>query len=404
MRLTFANARLVDFQTDLPSAAITLDNHTIAAIGDAATGPGIIIDAHDMTIVPGFIDIHVHGGGGFNLHTTDPAEIDHYSRWVAKTGVTSFLIAVVGVSDTIPEKQLCTAVTAIKQGTTGATPLGIHLEGPYINPKRRGAHPISWLRQPNQSETDHLIEITDGYLRIVTLAPELPDGNEMIHQLSNAGVTVSLGHSDANYIQALDAISHGVTHMTHCYNAMRPLLHRDPGPLAALVQSPQVFGELIVDGHHVHPAMLDVMVRLLTPQRTIVITDAQAAAGMGNIEFEFAGQPATIVDGVALLSDGTIAGSVLTMDRALRNVLAMTHVTLSEAVGMQTWNPAQATGVADRKGLLQVGYDADLTILDSSLAVLATIRRGQVIYINPDSQLAHILSPANASTKQVFAE
>jgi N-acetylglucosamine-6-phosphate deacetylase len=379
--MTFEGAHLVDFETDLPLTSMTLDGGKIVAIGDEQETWDVSIDAHDMVIMPGFIDIHTHGGGGFNLHTINKAEISCYSGWVASTGVTSFLIAVVGVPGGVPDEQLCTAVAAVNDIMPGATPLGIHLEGPYISPKRRGAHPVSWLRCPEFEETRHLLAITDGYLRIVTLAPELPGGKEMIHQLVEAGVRVSLGHSDVNYEQALDAMCHGITHVTHCCNAMRSLLHRDPGPLAAAIQSPHILGELIADGHHVHPAMVDVMVRLLTPQRAITITDAQAATGTSeDAAFEFAGQPARIVNGVALLGDGTIAGSVLTMDCALKNILTMTQVTLSQAVGMQTWNPARAANVSHRKGRLQVGYDADLAIFSTDLALLATLRDGEIIY------------------------
>jgi N-acetylglucosamine-6-phosphate deacetylase len=177
-----------------------------------------------------------------NLHTTDAAEIHAYARWVPETGVTSFLLGVFGTPNSLPEAQLAAAVDAIEHPSSGAEPLGIHLEGPYINERRRGAHSPSWLRTPDAGETEHVLELTSGHLRILTLAPELPGASAMIRQLVDACVTVSLGHSDATYEQALEAISSGITHVTHCCNAMRPLLHRDPGPLSALSESPTVFG------------------------------------------------------------------------------------------------------------------------------------------------------------------
>ncbi len=198
--------------------------------------------------------------------------------------------------------------------------------------------------------------------------------------LVDAGITVSMGHTDANYEKAKEAIQLGVTHATHCFNAMRPLLHRSPGPLAAIAQAQQVRGELIADGVHVHPAAMDALVKLLGAERTIVITDALAAAGVPNVDFDFAGQPARVVRGAARLSDGTITGSVLTMDQALRNVLQMTEVSLQQAVGMLTLNPAHAAQVSHRKGRLQVGYDADLLIFNHSLALQATICRGAVAF------------------------
>jgi N-acetylglucosamine-6-phosphate deacetylase len=202
----------------------------------------------------------------------------------------------------------------------------------------------------------------------------------MIRRLVDAGVTVSMGHTDATYEQAQEAIRLGVTHVTHCFNAMRPLLHRAPGPLAAAARAEGVRGELIADGVHVHPGAMNALVKLLGPERTIIITDALAAAGSSQGTFDFAGQPAQVIRGAARLSDGTITGSVLTMDQALRNVLQMTEVSLQQAVGMLTLNPAIAAQVSDRKGRLQAGYDADLLIFDSSLSLQATICRGEIAF------------------------
>ncbi len=202
----------------------------------------------------------------------------------------------------------------------------------------------------------------------------------MIRRMIEAGVTVSMGHTDATYEQAQEAVQQGVTHVTHCFNAMRPMLHRAPGPLAAIVQPGCVCGELIADGVHVHPAAMNVLVKLLGPKRTVVITDALAGAGVPDADFSFAGQPARVVNGAARLADGTITGSVLTMDRALRNMLAMTEVSLQEAVGMLTLNPARTARAADRKGLLQVGYDADMLIFDAALTLQATICQGEIAY------------------------
>jgi N-acetylglucosamine-6-phosphate deacetylase len=202
----------------------------------------------------------------------------------------------------------------------------------------------------------------------------------MIRRLLEAGVIVSMGHTDATYEQAQQAIQLGITHATHCFNAMRPLLHRAPGPLAAITQAEQVRGEMIADGVHVHPAAMNALVKLLGPERTIVITDALAGAGVPNAIFDFAGRSAQVIRGAARLADGTITGSILTMDQALRNVLSMTDVSLQQAVRMLTLNPARAVQASHRKGCLQVGYDADLAIFDSSLVLQATICRGTVAF------------------------
>jgi len=388
MRFTLRNARLIDAATDIARGAILINGPRIEAV-ESEDGqdahrhvpqPDNTIDAQGMIIMPGFIDVHTHGGGGYNLHTTDPDEIRDYARWAPTTGVTSFLIAVVGIPGSMPVQQLQAAVDALAASGTGAEPLGIHLEGPYINVAKRGAHPPAWLRMPDESETETLLAVSSGHLRLITVAPELPGASAMIRRLVDAGVTVSMGHTDATYEQAKEAIELGVTHVTHCFNAMRPLLHRAPGPLAALAEADWVRGELIADGVHVHPAAMNALVRMLGPERIVVITDALAGAGLTDATFEFAGQPAHVIHGAAHLDDGTITGSVLTMDQALRNVLLMTGSSLSQAAGMLTFNPARSARMSQRKGCLQADYDADLTIFDQSMSLQATLCRGEVAY------------------------
>lgn len=383
MRVTLQGAHLVDAQFELPGGSITLDGERIQAVGEPGSLASTVIDATGMIVMPGFIDVHTHGGGGYNLHTVDPEEILAYGRWAPETGVTSFLVGVVGMPGALPEAQLQAAVAAIasREAGAGAEPLGIHLEGPYLSAKRRGAHLVSWLRAPDVAEIERVLALTRGHLRLITLAPELPGATAMIERLIAAGVTVSIGHSDATYEQTQEAIRLGVTHATHCCNAMRPLHHRDPGPLGAIAQIHDISGELIADGVHVHPAMMNIVIKSLGAERTIVITDALSAAGLpDDTPFEFAGQPAQLVQGAARLADGTLTGSVLTMDQALRNIVQMTEATLQQAVGMLTVNPARAARVSERKGRLQAGYDADVVLLDSSLTLQATFCQGKLAY------------------------
>lgn len=389
MRITLRGARVLDAELDLPHGTVTIADGQIVAVGAANAAvddPGRIVQADGMVITPGFIDVHTHGGGGFSLQTTAPDQILSYARWVARSGVSSFLIGVVGAPGDLPEPQIQASVAAIERwhaegdGSRGAEPLGIHLEGPYISELRRGAHPPAWLRKPNPAETERILALAGAHLRLITVAPELPGAIDLIRRMVAAGVTVSMGHTDATFDQAQEAIRIGVTHVTHCYNAMRQLRHRDPGPLGAVAQAPQVAGEVIADGIHVHPAMVEVLVKLLGSQRTIVITDALAGAGGGDSAFDFGGQAARVEAGAARLADGTLTGSVLTMDQALRNVAALTGLTLAEAVGMLTRNPARAAGAESTKGRLLPGYDADLALLDADLRPCATFCRGQIAY------------------------
>jgi N-acetylglucosamine-6-phosphate deacetylase len=380
MSITLQGARLVDAHGERAHSSITIDGPRIIDVA-VAEQASQVIRAHEMIITPGFIDVHTHGGGGFSLHTVDPQEVRSYTRWTPSTGTTAFLAAVVGVPNALPEAQLQAVVDAMDGEMSGAELLGVHLEGPYMNVARRGAHDPSWLRLPNDAETDRILELAGKTLRLITVAPELPGADTMIRRLVNAGVTVSIGHTDATYEQACAAIELGATHMTHCCNAMRPLHQREPGPLGAVVVSPTVHGEIIADGVHVHPAVVRLLVRAMGPERTVIVTDALAGAGVPDATFTFGGNEARVIDGVARLADGTITGSVLTMDQALRNVMRFADVPLHAAVGMLTLNPARSAGVAERKGLLQPGYDADLLIFDGELNLQATLCRGQLAWV-----------------------
>lgn len=380
MRWTLRGARLVDGVEDVPAGDIAIADGRIVALEAESDQPRHAIDATGTIVLPGFVEVHTHGGGGYSLHTTDEEELLAYARWLPSTGATSFLVGVVGVADGLPERQIRAAVVACRRHEAGAEPLGIYLEGPYISARRRGAHAKEWLRRPDADETRQLIGLSEGWLHMMTLAPELPGAHVLIRQLTEAGVTAAIGHSDATYEQALEALALGATHITHCYNAMRPLLHRAPGPLGALVEASRTTGELIADGVHVHPAAMKALVRALTPERTVVITDAMAGAGVPDMVFTFAGQEARVVDGAARLADGTISGSVLTMDQALHNVLRYTGVSLSDAVRMLTANPAEVAGAADRKGRLAPGYDADLALFDADLTLQATLCQGHLAY------------------------
>lgn len=407
MQYTLSGARLVDATMDLPRAGLIVRDGRIDAVqADESAPSDVSIDAGGMLLLPGFLDVHTHGGGGHSLHTPDPDEIRRYASWVASTGVTGFLAGVVGVPGGLPEEQLRAAVAVAgdtAEDIAGARMLGIHLEGPYLSHERRGAHLPSWLRTPNPAETERLLSLCGGHLRVLTVAPELEGAEALIRRMAQAGITVSIGHTNATYEQTRAAIAGGARSATHCANGMRPLHQREPGPLAAIAEAPNVYGELIADGRHLHPAMLRLLLKLLGPRRAMLITDALCGAGTDVERFELNGRVVRAEDGAAHLSDGTLAGSMLTMDQALRNVHSFTTLPLSQVVGMLTRNPAMVAGVAQRKGLLAAGFDADLVLLDASLCVQATIRGGRLIYATPTwrERLARIPGSENLADSPV---
>lgn len=378
----FHCGRVISGTSDSEDRRITIHADRITGIDIEDQAGEIVIDLRDAIITPGFVDVHVHGGGGFNLHTQDADEIRAYAQWAPSSGTTSFLIGTVGIPGALPEAELRAAADAVEQPGPGAEALGVHLEGPYINVLRRGAHDPSWLRIPNDPETTRLLAMTRGHLRLITIAPELPGAIEMIRRLVAEGVTVSIGHTDATYEQARDAIKQGITHATHCFNAMRPLLHREPGALGAIIEAATVRGEIIADGVHVHPAAMRVLAGALGPERTVVVTDALPGAGLPDAVFSFGGQAARVIDGVARLADGTITGSVLTTAQGLRNMVRLAGVPLVDAVRMLTINPAHSARVETRKGRIEAGYDADLLIFDQDLGLHATICRGRLAYVS----------------------
>ncbi|MEJ7762191.1 MAG: N-acetylglucosamine-6-phosphate deacetylase [Thermomicrobiales bacterium] len=400
VNVTLRTTRLIDADGERPGV-VGIDAGILRLLPPDMASPGTddeTIDLGDAPLVPGYVDVHVHGGGGFALHTTDPHEIAAFARWAPRTGVTSFLIAVVGVEDGLPEAQLRTAAAVVADPPPGAEAIGIHLEGPFMEPSRRGAHPLAWLRTPSPAATDAILAAAGDALRLVTLAPELPGAGDLIDALVARGITASAGHTAADEAQTEVAFARGVTHVTHCFNAMPPMLHRAPGPTGALVASPHVRGELIADGVHVHEAAARLLARALGPDRLVLITDALPAAGMGDGPFLLGSQPFRVERGVARMADGALAGSTMTMDAAVPRAMAW-GFDLAAAVTMATRTPARAVGLDRRKGVLRDGFDADLVILAPDLSVAATICRGRLAHVVPGwaDRLAVLPTTAAAS-------
>ncbi len=403
MLLTLAGGEVIDGGVRHTGTSITIAHGQITARGPHKPSDSLVLDVSGLLLLPGFVDLHTHGGGGFSLHTKDPEEILAYSHWVVRTGTTAFLINVVGVPEGLPETELSTAAQAIaRNSAAGAQPLGIYLEGPFLNPERRGAHHLHWLRQPDLNLAEQLLRALRGHRCVMTLAPELPGALALLECLQQAGVIVAIGHTNATYEQAREAFIRGARLLTHCFNAMPPLLHRAPGPIGALVEQEHAFGELIADGRHVLPPVMRILIGALGPHRTVIVTDAQPGAGLPpGTNFHFAGRPAVVEGDLARLEDGTIAGSILTMDQALRNLVRLVGISLEDTALMLSTTPARVLGLGHQKGRLLPGYDADLVLLDADLRVQATFCRGQVAYISKEllTRIPHFadLSPTWAT-------
>ena len=333
------------------------------------------VDLSDAVLVPGFVDIHVHGGDGASYTDDNASDIARAASFHRRHGTTTTLASLVTAS----AADLLAAVRVLAESTSAGLIAGIHLEGPWLSAAHCGAHDDTQLRDPAPAEIDALLAAGDGAIRMVTLAPERPGGDDAITRLVDAGVVVAVGHTDASYQQTRHAIGLGATVGTHLFNAMRSLHHREPGPVIALLEDDRVTVELIADGVHVHPAVLHAVIEAAGADRVALVTDATAAAGMGNGEFRLGTVPVDVVEGVARVrGTSTIAGSTATMDQLFRVAASLgsdRDAALAAAVRLTSTTPARALGL-DSVGSLRAGAEANLVVLNHDLEVSAVMAGG----------------------------
>lgn len=358
---------------------LEITGDTVTAIGQGPA-PRPLTDEDrsfgELTIVPGFVDMHIHGGGGSDFsHATDEATAT-VTATHAKHGTTSMVASLVSAQPEELLRQVDVLSAQVRDGLLA----GIHLEGPWLAPSKKGAHDLAALRRPDSTELNRVLSAARGTVRMVTLAPELPGAMDAIRRTVDEGAVAAVGHTDATYEQTLAAIDAGARVGTHLFNAMRPVHHREPGPVTALVEDPRVTVEMICDGVHLHPSLYRVVTEQAGPHRVALVTDAMSAAGMPDGGYRLGSLAVNVTDGVARIdSTDTIAGSTATMDRMFQFALAHgprnTDRALLEAVRQTSVNPATAMGLSTVG--LHVGGNADLVVLDESSDVVAVFRGGE---------------------------
>ncbi len=361
------------------------DNGIIAEVSPLRTSPARAddLDASGLWVLPGFVDVHVHGGGGADfMHGTTDA-VRQIARTHTRFGTTGLLATTLTASREATDRAIAAAreVQETEPGDGEARVLGVHLEGPYICPARRGAQPESFVRLPDIEELAHWIGLGGGAVRRITLAPEMPGAEAVIKAAVAAGITVSVGHTDADAVQIGQAIDWGATAATHVFNAMRGLSHRAPGAAGACLARREVVCEVIADGVHLHPLIVRLIVAAKGPDGAVLITDAIEGAAMPDGVYHLGGQAVTVQNGTAAFADGTLAGSVLTMNGAFANILAFAGVSVTHAARLSSANAARQLGLGGTLGEIAVGQAADLVALHPDTgAVEWTLVGGQVAW------------------------
>jgi N-acetylglucosamine-6-phosphate deacetylase len=387
MKTVFTAGRLFTPTEEIDHPLLIVEDGRIAELssrsGKAVAVNTALVDFGDATLAPGFLDIHMHGGAGLDVMRASASELPRLATFLTTHGVTGYFATTVAApldSTSAALERLADAIEAAATSSNGdpvqARPLGIHLEGPFLSHKRRGVHPPENLLAPTVAIFDRLWQAARGHVKMLTIAPEIPGAMEVIAEAAKRKVCVSIGHSDAELRFARDAVRAGARHATHTFNAMRPLDHREPGIIGEVLSDDQLTADIIVDGIHVAPEVVKLFLRAKGHERAVLITDAISATGMPDGRYQLGPIEVDVKDGKCT-SGGSLAGSVLTMDRAVRNVTKFSSWSLREAVQAATLNPARAVGLAAHHGVLAVGADADFTVLSPAGEVLKTVVRGQ---------------------------
>ena len=385
MKTVVTARRLYTPVEEITNPLLVIEDGLIAEISSRASqsspSNATFVDFGDAVLVPGFLDIHLHGGAGLDVMRASAAELPRLGQFLISHGVTGYFATTVAAPLDVTCSALDRLADAIEEETAGnggspqARPLGIHLEGPFLSHKRRGVHPPEYLVEPTVPIFEKLWQAARGHVRMITIAPEIPGAMEVIAEAARRKICVSIGHSDAELAVARAAVQAGARHATHTFNAMRPLDHRSPGIIGEVLSDDTMTADIIVDGIHVSPEVVKLFLQAKGPERAVLITDAISATGMPDGRYQLGPIQVDVKDGKATAGD-SLAGSVLTMDRAVRNVTRFSNWTLAQAVRAATLNPAQAVGLSAKYGKLAAGAEANFVVLSSAGEVVKTIVGG----------------------------
>jgi N-acetylglucosamine-6-phosphate deacetylase len=370
------------------SIYVFIENGTIQEIGPINALPSHlnmvkkIEITENQTVVPGFIDVHIHGAAGADTMDATIEALETMAKSLPAEGTTSFLATTITQKHENIENALKNAAQYLKihNDSGKAEILGVHLEGPFINKKRAGAQPMEYIIDPDVELFRHWQELADGSIKLVTVAPELENGTDFVRYLHETDVIASIGHSDAVHEEMEKAVQAGAKQVTHLFNGMRGIHHREPGVAGSALIFKELMVELIADGIHVRPEVMKLVINAKGTEGMILITDAMRAKCLKNGIYDLGGQDVSVADGKALLADGTLAGSILKMNESIKNILETAHISLSQAVKMASVNPAKQLNVYDRKGSISIGKDADITVLSDGYQVEMTLCRGKIAY------------------------
>jgi N-acetylglucosamine-6-phosphate deacetylase len=380
MKTIVTAAQMLTSQGVVLHPFVVVEDGAIVEVGQRSTASlpaGEVVDFPDATLMPALFDVHIHGSAGHDVMEGTSQALGVIGGFLSRHGVGSYLATTVTADMDVTLRSLERLAAELRFPQTGAQPVGIHLEGPFLSPHKRGAHPEHLLQQPSVQLLDRMWQAAEGQVRLLTIAPELPGADATIARAVELGIRVSLGHSNATLAEARRGVALGAASATHTFNAMRGFDHREPGLVGEVLTNNGLFAELICDGLHVEPTAVRDYWKMKGRDRAILITDAMSAAGMPDGPYKLGELDVRVEGGRCLIEENTLAGSTLTLDRGLRNFAEFTGEPLSEVFPLATRNPARMLGLEDRIGEIAVGRSADFILLSPEHAVVQSFLRGR---------------------------